>query len=84
MRNHHERYDGSGYPDKLGTDQLHTVVRITTIADSYDAMTSARPYRDAMSKDKAIKELQKGAGSQFDPQLVDVFLDTIPNTNRTN
>ena len=62
VRNHHERIDGGGYPDGLGGDELSTVVRVTTIADSYDAMTSRRPYRAPLPHEKAVAELRRNKG----------------------
>lgn len=74
VRNHHERYDGNGYPDGLTGDRMSDLVKISVIADAYDAMTSDRPYRTAMSVEKALSILKENAGSQFDPELVDVFI----------
>ncbi len=71
---HHERWDGSGYPEGIKGEQIPLGARILTIADSYDAMTSDRPYRKAMAQDDAIIELKKYAGLQFDPALVDIFI----------
>ncbi|MEA1959298.1 MAG: diguanylate cyclase, partial [Chloroflexota bacterium] len=74
---HHERYDGGGYPDKLKGIDIPLEARILAIADSYDAMTSARIYRPTRSKQEAIEELRRCAGTQFDPELVDVFCKMI-------
>lgn len=74
IRNHHERYDGKGYPDGLAKDQIPLLVSIVTVADSYDAMTSTRSYRQAMSKQDAIEQLIKNRGTQFHPDVVDVFI----------
>lgn len=75
IRNHHERYDGRGYPDGLSGEDIPLLARIVTIADAYDAMTSSRPYREALVPEFAVEELKLGSGSQFDPQLVDLFID---------
>ena len=74
---HHERWDGSGYPDGLKGDQIPLESRILAIADTFEAMSSARPYRPAFSREEVIEELRKGAGTQFDPNLVEVFLGII-------
>lgn len=71
---HHERWDGKGYPDRLKNDEIPLFSRILCIADSYDSMTSDRPYRPAMSEKKAVSEIKKSAGSQFDPSLIKYFL----------
>ena len=73
IRHHHERYDGKGYPDGLSGDNIPLLARILSVADAFDAMTSDRPYRKAMSVKDAIRELIKGKGTQFDPEIVDVF-----------
>jgi diguanylate cyclase (GGDEF)-like protein/putative nucleotidyltransferase with HDIG domain len=70
---HHERWDGGGYPDKLGTDEIPLGSRILFVADAYDAMTSERVYRRKLSHDSAIDELERCAGSQFDPGVVAAF-----------
>lgn len=70
IRHHHERMDGRGYPDGLKGDQVPLEARILAVADSFDAMTSARAYREPMSEEAALKELEKGAGTQFDPVVV--------------
>jgi HD-GYP domain-containing protein (c-di-GMP phosphodiesterase class II) len=74
---HHERFDGQGYPDGLRRDDIPIGARIVAIADAFDAMTTQRPYRPAMNQAHAIRELRRGAGSQWDPQLVEAFLEAI-------
>jgi diguanylate cyclase (GGDEF)-like protein/putative nucleotidyltransferase with HDIG domain len=74
---HHERWDGSGYPEGLKGEQIPIEARILAIADSFEAMSSARPYRPALCGEKVLKELRRGAGSQFDPELVEVFIRII-------
>jgi len=70
---HHERWDGSGYPDGLPGEQIPLGARIIFVADAYDAMTSERIYRRRVSSEQAVAELQRCAGSQFDPEIVDAF-----------
>ena len=70
---HHERWDGRGYPHRLAGDEIPLAARILLVADAYDAMTSDRAYRPARSHERALAELGRGAGSQFDPEVVDVF-----------
>jgi len=74
---HHERWDGSGYPEGLKGEQIPIEARILAIADSFEAMNSARPYRPALSLEEVLKELRQGAGGQFDPKLVEVFIGII-------
>lgn len=76
---HHERFDGNGYPAKLKGEEIPLLVRIVTVADTFDAMTSKRPYRDALPIDKVIYEFNKNKGTQFDPEITDVFLDILKN-----
>ena len=73
-RSHHERYDGLGYPDKLKGEDIPFEARIVTVADTFDAMTSDRSYRKALSDKVALEELEKYKGTQFDPSLVDAFM----------
>lgn len=76
---HHERYDGKGYPVGLKGDDIPFLTRIVTIADTFDAMTSKRTYRDALPLDFVKKEFKRCRGTQFDPALDDVFLDILEN-----
>ncbi len=73
IRHHHERFDGNGYPAGLRGDEIPFLARIVTVADAYDAMASDRAYRKKMGKDRILKIIRECSGSQFDPQLVDVF-----------
>jgi HD-GYP domain-containing protein (c-di-GMP phosphodiesterase class II) len=74
VRHHHERLDGTGYPDGLPGAAIPLGARILGVADAYDAMTSNRPYRKAFSPEAAIKEVRRCAGQQFDPEVVDAFI----------
>jgi len=74
---HHERWDGSGYPQGLKGKEIPLLARITAIVDAYEVMTSGRPYKKAMLREGIIAELKRWAGSQFDPELVDVFLTIL-------
>ncbi len=74
---HHERYDGKGYPHGLKGEQIPLKSRILSVADSFDAMVSKRPYRDSMPREKAIMEVKSGSGSQFDPVVVNAFLRVL-------
>jgi putative nucleotidyltransferase with HDIG domain len=75
VRHHHERYDGRGYPDGLKGQAIPIGARIMTVADAYDAITSSRPYRDYESHNYAVKEIIKCSGMQFDPEVVEHFLE---------
>lgn len=70
---HHERFDGKGYPNGIKGNEIPLMARIVSIADAYDAMTSDRPYRRAMTKKAALDEILKNSGTQFDPEIVDKF-----------
>jgi diguanylate cyclase (GGDEF)-like protein len=74
---HHERWDGKGYPYGLAGQEIPLGARILSVIDAYDAMTSSRPYREALSAAQAREELQHGAGTQFDPQVVDTVLQVL-------
>jgi HD-GYP domain-containing protein (c-di-GMP phosphodiesterase class II) len=79
IKHHHERIDGQGYPDGLSKDQIPLTARIILIADTFDAMTSNRSYRQAAEPLTAIEEIKRFSGKQFDKELVDVFLKTYSN-----
>jgi HD-GYP domain-containing protein (c-di-GMP phosphodiesterase class II) len=81
---HQEWWNGSGYPLGEAGEAIPLECRILAVADAYDAMTSDRPYRKAMKHEDAIAELKKFAGSQFDPRLVEVFLNQCQSTIVTN
>jgi len=76
---HHEHWDGTGYPDGLKGEKIPLPSRIISIVDAYDVMQSRRPYKGAVSKTKALKEIKRCAGTQFDPQLVEIFLKIVKN-----
>ena len=77
VRSEHERWDGTGYPEGLAGEQIPLAARIVFACDAYHAMTSDRPYRPALSPERAIAELREGAGSQFDPSVVQVLLEAL-------
>jgi len=77
VRHHHEWYNGQGYPDNLSGNEIPLGARIIAIIDAYDAMSSDRPYRKALSKEVIIEEIKKGKGTQFDPQIADIFLQIL-------
>jgi len=77
VRSHHERYDGKGYPDGLKGDEIDILAQIVSVADSYDAMTSKRAYRNSLGKAIATQELKKNSGTQFNPKVVDAFLRVL-------
>jgi HD-GYP domain-containing protein (c-di-GMP phosphodiesterase class II) len=74
VRHHHERFDGAGYPDGLRGERIDLSARIVALSDAFDAMTTERPYRDALPLETALAELARGRASQFDPLLVDLFI----------
>lgn len=76
-RNHHEHYDGSGYPDGLAGTEIPIYARIIAVADCYDAMNSRRIYRNALSQDEIYEEILKNKGTQFDPEIADIFLTLL-------
>jgi putative nucleotidyltransferase with HDIG domain len=83
VRHHHERWDGGGYPDRLAEREIPTGARIVAVCDAYRAMTENRPYRRALSKDRAWEELQRGSGRQFDPDCVDALLRVLGRRRAT-
>jgi len=77
-QHHHERWDGRGYPHKLGGEDIPLMARIVQVADTYDAMVSDRCYRKALSHEVAARELRQHEGKQFDPRVIEAFLDSYP------
>ena len=76
-RYHHEKFDGSGYPDKLAGEDIPRAARIIAVADAYDAMTSDRSYRKGMMSQKVYEEIAQKSGSQFDPEIADIMLSYL-------
>ncbi|MBI5029301.1 MAG: HD domain-containing protein [Chloroflexi bacterium] len=83
VRHHHERYDGKGYPLGLAGETIPLAARIFSVADTYDAMTSDRPYRKARSRAEALAEIRQLAGTQFDPHVVGVFLALLTKSSQS-
>lgn len=81
VRAHHERYDGKGYPDGLAGEEIPLISRIIAVADSFEAMTSDRSYRKRFSIEYALEELKRCAGSQFDPVVVEHFVEMVSSTD---
>ena len=79
VKYHHERYDGKGYPERLSGKKIPYLARITAVADTFDAMTSKRSYRDALPLDCVISEIQRCKGSQFDPKIAEAFIEILKN-----
>lgn len=74
IRQHHERFDGEGYPDNLSGKNIQLEARIIAVAEAFDVMTQQKPYRKAIPPEKAFAELKRGANTQFDPEIVEIFL----------
>ena len=79
VKYHHEKFDGTGYPSKLMGENIPLFARIAAVADTFDAMTSKRTYRNALPLDVVSAEINKCKGSQFDPKIADIFLDILNN-----
>lgn len=84
VRWHHERWDGLGYPDRLNGNQIPLPVRILSVADAFDAMSHKRPHRPSLSPEGALKVLQKFAGIQFDPDIVNIMASTMDQPEMTS
>lgn len=80
---HHEKYDGSGYPEKRSNGDIPRVARIFAIADAFDALSSKRPYKDALRYEETVEHLIAGRSSHFDPEILDVFLKIAPGLHKT-
>ena len=83
VRHHHERWDGTGYPDRLGGRAIPVGARIVAVCDAYRAMTEDRPYREALGPDAARRELEEGSGTQFDPDCVAALLRALDRRHAT-
>lgn len=81
---HHEKWDGSGYPNGLDKEGIPLAGRITAVCDVFDALTSQRPYKDPWSVDDAVAELKRGKGAHFDPHLVDLFIQKLPQIRKAH
>jgi diguanylate cyclase (GGDEF)-like protein len=79
---HHERFDGTGYPRGLKLEEIPLLSRIIAVADSYDAMVNERVYKHVLTKDMAVEELIKYKGTQFDPHIIDTFIEKVLNNNK--
>lgn len=79
VKHHHERFDGRGYPSQLKGEDIPYMARIAAVADTFDAMTSKRTYRDAMPLETVRAEIERCSGTQFDPEIAKVFLDILDN-----
>jgi HD-GYP domain-containing protein (c-di-GMP phosphodiesterase class II) len=77
IRNHHETWDGTGYPDHLKGDEIPMVARIIGVADTFDAMTTTRPYQQAMTLDYVLQKMRSMSGSRFDPVVVEAFIAAV-------
>ena len=77
VRHHHERWDGEGYPGNLREDEIWVPTRLFTLCDAYSAMTTDRPYRKGLTIEQAIEEIDRGRGTQFDPDLGSAFMKMI-------
>ncbi len=75
----HERFDGSGYPEGLKGEEIPLSARVMAVADVFDALTSTRVYKPAFPLDEALKIIEEGKGTQFDPKCVEVFLESLPD-----
>lgn len=80
-QHHHERWDGTGYPHRLSGEDIPLMARIVQVADTYDAMVAERPYRKPLDHNEAVAELRRHACKQFDPRVVEAFLDASPTRN---
>jgi len=82
IRHHHERFDGRGYPDALRGREIPRLARIVSVCDAFDALVNDRPYRPRLPVDQAVALLVDGAGHQWDPEVVDLFVGEMPNIHR--
>jgi putative nucleotidyltransferase with HDIG domain len=83
VRHHHERFDGTGYPEQRSGEEISVLARLVAVADAYSAMTSDRPYRTALYGEEARVRLERGAGTQFDPEVVKAFVEVLERENES-
>ncbi len=76
---HHEKLDGTGYPEGLTKEEIPLLAKIIAVADAYEAMTAKRPYKEMKTKEEAVEELLKNKGGQFDSKIVDIFVEKVVN-----
>ncbi len=81
VKYHHEKYDGSGYPDGLKGEQIPVIAAIISVADTFDAMVTDRPYRRGFSKDQAVAEIKRVSGKQFDAKIAGAFIELYEEGN---
>jgi putative nucleotidyltransferase with HDIG domain len=81
---HHERWDGKGYPSGRAGEEIPVEARVLAIADAFDAMTSDRPYRQALTREEALAEVERCAGTQFDPEIARIFLEVFGRREKQN
>ncbi len=74
---HHERYDGTGYPNGLSKEEIPLQSRIISLADAYDAMVSERTYKDSLTTKEAIEEIKRNMGTQFDPEIAKIYIEEV-------
>jgi HD-GYP domain-containing protein (c-di-GMP phosphodiesterase class II) len=84
IRHHHERFDGTGYPDQLAGDEISLEARVVAVSDAYSAITSRRPYQRERSREEAIEELRASAGGHLDPNVVDALCRVLRAPPRPN
>jgi HD-GYP domain-containing protein (c-di-GMP phosphodiesterase class II) len=82
VRHHHERFDGRGYPDGLRADAIPLVARIVAVADAFDAMTGLRPYRFPVTPERALVEIERCRGTQFDPEIAEAMIAVVAEASR--
>jgi HD-GYP domain-containing protein (c-di-GMP phosphodiesterase class II) len=82
IKYHHEKIDGSGYPNAMAGDTIPLFARLIAVVDSFDAMTNVRPYRNALPEEKAISEIKQFSGTQFDAQIAKAFLEFLPEIKK--
>jgi putative nucleotidyltransferase with HDIG domain len=80
VRQHHEKFNGTGYPNGAKGEEIHVLARVLTLADSFDAMTAKRPYQKVMTFEEAFEEIRRCKGSHFDPELAEIFISAVSSS----